>query len=66
MESGGVYYNYTVAPFPSTEAQGASVFYKDADGSLYHTYSTYGRGMEPLLGVYDLLDMTPSGLRQFA
>jgi predicted dithiol-disulfide oxidoreductase (DUF899 family) len=37
------------------------VFYKDADGAIFHTYSSYGRGIEPMLGTYDLLDMTPKG-----
>jgi predicted dithiol-disulfide oxidoreductase (DUF899 family) len=38
-----------------------SVFYKDSDGSVFHTYSTYGRGLEPLLLPYHVLDMTPKG-----
>lgn len=61
MEKGEVYYNFGVNRFPSDEAPGLSVFYKDAAGSIFHTYSAYARGLEPLLGTYDLLDMTPKG-----
>ena len=61
MAKGAVNYNYTAQPFPSEEAPGASVFFKDASGAIYHTYSTYGRGVEPLLGTYTLLDMAPKG-----
>jgi predicted dithiol-disulfide oxidoreductase (DUF899 family) len=61
MARGAVNYNYALQAFPSEEAPGASVFYKDADGAVYHTYSTYGRGVEPLLGTYTLLDMAPKG-----
>lgn len=60
--SGDVYYNYTRQPFPSEEAPGASVFYKDpGTGEIFHTYSTYSRGLDALLGTYVLLDMTPKG-----
>lgn len=43
------------------EAPGASVFVKDDDGTIYHTYSSYGRGGEIVLGVYSWLDMVPKG-----
>jgi predicted dithiol-disulfide oxidoreductase (DUF899 family) len=58
---GKVSYNYTMQEFPSAEAPGLSVFYKDANGDVYHTYSTYGRGLETLLGTYRILDMVPKG-----
>jgi predicted dithiol-disulfide oxidoreductase (DUF899 family) len=59
---GDVYYNYTLQPFPSDEAPGASVFYKDpATGEIFHTYSTYGRGLDPLVGTYVVLDLVPKG-----
>ena len=61
MEKGEMYYNFGVNRFPSDEAPGMSVFYKDTAGSIFHTYSTYARGLEALLGTYDLLDMTPKG-----
>lgn len=54
-------YNYGTSSFPSEEAPGMSAFYKDMDGAVYHTYSTYGRGSEGTLGVYALLDIAPKG-----
>jgi predicted dithiol-disulfide oxidoreductase (DUF899 family) len=61
MTKGTVYYNYGMNKFPSDEAPGVSVFYKDPSGNLFHTYSTYGRGVDILLGAYNYLDMTPKG-----
>ena len=58
---GKVNYNYDMREFPSEEAPGASVFYKDARGDIFHTYSAYGRGLDILLGVYNFLDMAPKG-----
>jgi len=53
-------YNYG-RPFPSTEGPGYSVFYKDADGAVYHTFSTFARGMEPACAVWGFFDMLPRG-----
>lgn len=61
MAQGKVDYNYTLQEFPSEEAPGISVFYKDANGEIFHTYSTYGRGVEPAVGTYMLLDLAPKG-----
>jgi predicted dithiol-disulfide oxidoreductase (DUF899 family) len=58
---GGVYYNYGKMDFPQTEAPGISVFAKDDAGNVYHTYSTYGRGVEVVMTTYDLLDLVPKG-----
>ena len=52
-------YNYT--PRPGEEMPGISVFYKDDAGAVFHTYSTYGRGVEVMMGTYNLLDLTPKG-----
>jgi len=57
---GAKVYNYNTSSFPKTEAPGLSAFAKDGN-TVYHTYSTYGRGLEDLLGVYKLLDMAPKG-----
>lgn len=43
------------------ESPGASVFVKDQDGQIYHTYSTYGRGLDLLIGTYNYIDLTPKG-----
>jgi len=58
---GQVYYNYAMQQFPSEEGPGASAFYKDGDGNIFHTYSTYGRGLDILVGAYNWLDMAPKG-----
>jgi len=58
---GKVYYNYEVQDFQSDELPGTSVFYKDWAGSIFHTYSSYGRGDELLVGAYNYLDLTPKG-----
>jgi hypothetical protein len=52
--------NITMQEFPSAEAPGLSVFYKDND-DIFHTYSTYGRGLDPLIGTYTILDLVPKG-----
>ncbi len=46
------------------DAQGISVFVRDED-SVFHTYSTYGRGAEVLLSTYHYLDLTPLGRRRY-
>ena len=61
MAQGKVDYNYTEQEFPSEEAPGLSVFYRDADGEIFHTYSTFGRGLDQLVGTYTMLDLVPKG-----
>jgi predicted dithiol-disulfide oxidoreductase (DUF899 family) len=58
---GQVYYNYGMQPFECEELPGVSVFYKDDSGDVFHTYSTYRRGVEAMMGTYNLLDLTPKG-----
>ena len=43
---------------------GLSVFVKDASGAVFHTYSTYARGLDALNGTYQLLDLTPKGRQE--
>ena len=57
---GKVYYNYSMGGFPQEEAPGLSVFAKDGE-EVFHTYSTYGRGLDILLGAYNYLDLAPKG-----
>jgi predicted dithiol-disulfide oxidoreductase (DUF899 family) len=61
VAKGEMYYNFQKSFFPSEEGPGISVFYKDEKGDVFHTYSSYGRGPEPLMGVYSYLDFTPRG-----
>ena len=58
----GVRYNYRDSvEFPSEEAPGVSVFYRDEQDGIFHTYSTYARGLDHLIGAYHFLDLTPKG-----
>jgi len=59
--TGEVYYNYQQQPFPHPDAPGVSVFFKDDDGQVYLTYSTFGRGVEVMMHTYNFLDLTPLG-----
>jgi len=61
ITKGKVYYNYDLRAYVSEELSGLSVFYKDATGDVFHTYSTYARGDELVDSTYMLLDMTPKG-----
>ena len=61
IERGDAYYNYKAKGFPSTEAPGASVFYKDEYGAIYHTYSVYERGLDMFIAAYHYLDIVPKG-----
>src|SRR6201988_1914251 len=59
---GKAMYNYEIIDkFPSEERPGASAFYKNAAGEVFHTYSTYGRGLDILIGTYNFLDLAPKG-----
>jgi predicted dithiol-disulfide oxidoreductase (DUF899 family) len=58
---GKVDYNYERRAFPGSEAPGLSVFAKNEAGEVFHTYSCYSRGLDPLNATYQLLDLTPKG-----
>jgi predicted dithiol-disulfide oxidoreductase (DUF899 family) len=53
-------YNYTEKTFPMSEAPGLSVFFLESK-DVFHTYSTYARGLDRLIGTYNYLDLTPLG-----
>ncbi len=55
------YYNYGKGEFISDELPGLSVFYKNENGDVFHTYSTYARGLDNLVGAYNFLDLVPKG-----
>ncbi len=59
--AGEVNYNYHKTRFGSEEAPGLSVFYKNEAGEIFHTYSTYARGLDTLVGTYQFLDLVPKG-----
>ena len=62
--AGEVYYNYGLRKFPADEAPGASVFYKNDSGEIFHPYSCFGRGLDILNGAYNYLDLVPKGARR--
>ena len=57
-------YNYGSGKFPTSEAPGLSVFLRDDAGGVLHTYSTYARGLDLLIGAYNYLDLTPLGRQE--
>ncbi|MGC3967232.1 MAG: DUF899 domain-containing protein [Pirellulales bacterium] len=64
LESGRSTYNYATGPYPITDLPGLSAFVRDDDGTIYHTYSTYARGLDIFLNVYNLLDASPLGRQE--
>ena len=60
MRAEKVDYNYRLRPWRMTEAPGISVFLKDG-GQIYHTYSTYERGLDMLNVAYHYMDLVPKG-----
>jgi predicted dithiol-disulfide oxidoreductase (DUF899 family) len=54
-------YNYAPKTFGGSELPGISVFAKDESGALFHTYSTYGRGIDMMNAAYHYLDLVPKG-----
>ena len=61
MNKGEMVYNFRINKFPSEEAPGISVFYKNQQGEVFHTYSCYSRGLDMLNGAYHYMDLTPKG-----
>ncbi len=60
LKAGKVEYNYRLTPWSGSEAPGISVFLKDGD-KIYHTYSTYERGLDMLNLAYHYMDLVPKG-----
>ncbi|MEM9193482.1 MAG: DUF899 domain-containing protein, partial [Myxococcota bacterium] len=54
-------YNYRPMQGSMDEMPGLSVFVKDERGEIFHTYSTYARGLEAFNATYHLLDLVPKG-----
>jgi predicted dithiol-disulfide oxidoreductase (DUF899 family) len=62
LESGKVWYNFNeIEAGKSEELPGLSAFYKDEAGNVFHTYSSYARGPEELIGTLMILDRAPKG-----
>jgi predicted dithiol-disulfide oxidoreductase (DUF899 family) len=58
---GDVVYNYVSSKQDGPDREGLSVFYRDATGAIFHTYSTYARGIDLLNTTYNTLDLVPKG-----
>ncbi len=56
-----MHYNFAQQPYANDEMPGVSAFARNGAGEVFHTYSTYGRGVEVMMGTYRLLDLTPRG-----
>jgi predicted dithiol-disulfide oxidoreductase (DUF899 family) len=61
LASGEVYYNYHMTKDGFDELPGLSVFARDDAGTVFHTYSSYARGNEEVIGAFIYLDITPKG-----
>jgi predicted dithiol-disulfide oxidoreductase (DUF899 family) len=61
VAKGEVNYNFEAWSSPYEELPGISAFYKNDAGDVFHTYSTYGRGVEVMMGTYAMLDLMPKG-----
>ena len=60
-QGGQKLYNFDTQSASEGELPGLSVFERDADGALFHTYSTYARGLDALNGTYQMIDLLPKG-----
>lgn len=61
IASGKPVYNFATQPFGIEEGPGVSVFWREGQGSVFHTYSCYSRGLDILNPAYNLLDLVPKG-----
>jgi predicted dithiol-disulfide oxidoreductase (DUF899 family) len=61
VAAGEARYNYAPYQAPLQDLPGTSVFYRDEGGDIYHTYSSYERGLDLLVGTYNWLDLVPKG-----
>ena len=61
LAKGEVYYNYQMTEDGFDELPGLSVFAKNEAGGVFHTYSSYARGNEEVIGAFIYLDITPKG-----
>jgi predicted dithiol-disulfide oxidoreductase (DUF899 family) len=61
LAKGEVTYNYGKTKTTMSDLVGISVFYRDDDGAIFHTYSSYSRGVDMVNGAYHYLDLVPKG-----
>lgn len=61
VQNGTAFYNFGTNDPGQEDREGASAFYKDETGAIFHTYSTYARGIDLLNSAYNFLDLAPKG-----
>ena len=61
IKSGATGYNFDATSFGFSDAPGISVFFRDSSGDVFHTYSCFARGLDPMNAAYQYLDLTPLG-----
>lgn len=61
LTDGRAYYNYAVCQDLASEMPGISVFFRNEQGEVFHTYSCYSRGIDMVNGAYQFLDLVPKG-----
>lgn len=61
IDAGIANYNFRAGADVGEEMPGISVFLKDPEGVVYHSYSTYSRGLDPFNAAYQFLDVLPKG-----
>jgi predicted dithiol-disulfide oxidoreductase (DUF899 family) len=61
LEAGPVDYNFRPQKLSIEDMHGESMFYKDKDGAIYHTYSSFERAGEEIAATYRYLDLAPLG-----
>src|SRR3546814_13995847 len=61
LAKGKVFYNFAMTDGGHDELPGVSVFYRNDAGDIFHTYSSYARGGDILIGTHHYLDLTPKG-----
>jgi predicted dithiol-disulfide oxidoreductase (DUF899 family) len=62
IKSGVLPYNYGKYKMKIDEKEGVSAFYREKkNGAIYHTYSSYERGIDLMNTTYNFLDLTAKG-----
>ena len=61
MKAGRAVYNYRACDPGLEDLPGDNVFYRDEEGSIFHTYSCFARGGEDFMAIYRLLEVMPKG-----
>ena len=61
IQRGEVFYNFQMTKGALDELHGESVFYRNPKGEIFHTYSSYARAGDILIGAHNFLDLTPRG-----